>query len=603
MNGWMNRILRIDLSKNKFLVEKIPKKVYHEFIGGKGLGAYFFYKEIKNKIDPLGPENKLIFTVGPAAATPYPTSGRYYLFFKSPLTGICGNSNSGGTVAERMKRCGYDGVIIEGISPRKAYLVITEDGVEFKPADDVWGKDAFETEKIIKDDFGREESSVLTIGPAGENLVKYAMIVNDKWRCAGRCGPGAVMGSKKLKAILFNGYKDVEVNDPERFYELAKEHIRRKVVNNKMLMDTYRDYGTPIVYESLANEGAMPVRNFHKGYFDGWENIGADPIKERLEIKNQSCGSCAIACGRLSEVREGKYRGLKLEGPEHELLYSFGGMFEIDDLDYIAFCNDYADRMGIDCESVAHSIALAIDAYQMGKFDPGFELKYKDQECVIRLMKMIPTREGVGDLLAEDLSTIEKKFGMEGHAFKVKNLGVGGYDPRVMKGVAMSYMVNERGGCYQKATMFQTELYDLGDCLSYDDEKVDYLIDRENLSVILDSFVTCKFYQDAMDMKDCVEVLNALTGEEYDEEELLTISDRVESLLRLWNIHEGITREDDHLSKRCYEEPVPDGPAKGAVADRGEEDRWLDIYYERRGWDKDGRPDEESLEEFMEDMR
>ncbi|RZN64255.1 MAG: aldehyde:ferredoxin oxidoreductase [Candidatus Methanoliparum thermophilum] len=603
MNGWMNRILRIDLSKDKFLVEKIPKKVYHEFIGGKGLGAYFFYKEIKNKIDPLGPENKLIFTVGPAIATPYPTSGRYYLFFKSPLTGICGNSSSGGTAAERIKRCGYDAIIIEGISPRKTYLIITENGVEFKPADNIWGKDTFETEKIIKDDFGREESSVLTIGPAGENLVKYAMIVNDKWRCAGRCGPGAVMGSKKLKAILFNGYKDVEVNDPDRFYELTKKHISHKVLDNKMLMDTYRAYGTPIIYPNLAEEGAIPTRYFHKGYFDGWEKIGPNAIEDRLEIKNQSCGSCPIACGRLSEVKDGKYKGLRLEGPEHELLYSFGSTFDIDDLNFIAFCNDYADRMGIDSISTAHSIALAIDAYRMGKFDPGFELNYGDPECVIRLMRMISTREGVGNILAEDLSTIEKKFGMEGHAIKVKNLGVGGYDPRVMKGVALSYMVNDRGGCYQKASMYMVELFELGDCLSYDDEKVYSLIEREDLFTILDSFPTCKFYQDSMDIKDCVEVLNALTGEEYDEEELLTISNRIQSLLRLWNVREGITREDDHLSKRCYEEPVPDGPAEGAVSDRKEEDRWLDIYYDKRGWDKDGKPDEKSLEEFMRDMR
>ncbi|VUT24416.1 MAG: Tungsten-containing aldehyde ferredoxin oxidoreductase [Candidatus Methanolliviera sp. GoM_oil] len=599
--GYMNRILRIDLSKNKFSTEKLPKKIYREFIGGKGLGAYLFYKEIKNRIDPLGPENKLIFTVGPATGTPYPTSGRYCLFYKSPLTGICANSNSGGTAAERMKRCGYDAFIIEGIAERETYLIITEDGVEFRSAADLWGKDAFETEEIIKKDLGREESTVLTIGPAGENLVKYAMIVNDKWRCAGRCGPGAVMGSKKLKAIVFNGYKDVEAHDPDRFYELSKEKIEESL-KNITLWDSYHKYGTPVHYDNLAAEGGIPVRGFSEGYFDGWEKVGPDAIEEHLSVRHQACGSCPISCARLSRVREGKYAGLEIEGPEHELLFSFGSNFNIPDLGFIAACNDYADRMGMDCESVSHAIAFAIDAYNLGKLDPGFELKYEDQECVWKLMKMVTTRTGIGDLLAEDLRTMEKKLGMEGHAMQIKNLGFGGYEPRVMKGVALSYMVNERGGCYQKASMYLVDLFEMADPLSHDDEKFDLFVEREDIFTIADCFMLCKFIQDSLDMEDCADALKFLTGEEYEVEELMEISNRIQSILRLWNVHEGMSRKDDYLPKRCYEEPIPNGPAEGAIADREEDDRWLDMYYEHRGWDKDGRPDEKNLEEFLEGL-
>jgi len=590
----MDGILRIDLSKNKFSIEKLSKKIYHEFIGGKGLGAYLFCKEVKNGIDPLGPENKLIFTTGPATGTPFPTSGRYCLFFKSPLTAICGVCTSGGTAAERMKRCGYDAVIVEGRAERGSYLIVTESGVEFRSATDIWGKDALETEEIIKEDFGREEVTILTIGPAGENLVKYAMIVNDKWRCAGRCGPGAVMGSKNLKAILFNGYKDVEAHDPDQFYELAKEQIE-KILKNTIIMDSYRKYGTPVHMGNLAAEGALPTRYFHKGYFDEYEKINADAIEDRLTVRHLACGSCPIACGRLSRIKEGKYAGLELAGPEYEILYSFGSNLEIPDLEFIAACNDYSDRMGMDCESASHAIALAIDAYRMGKFDPGFELKYGDRECVMRLLKMISTRTGVGDLLAEDLRTVEKGLKMEGHAIQVKNLGVGGYDPRVMKGIALSYMVNERGGCYQKASMFMVDLFELADPMSYDDEKVDLLIGREDLFTIMDSFVLCRFLGDAFDMENCAKVLEVLTGEAYGAEELTKISRRIQSILRLWDVREGIDRKDDHLPKRCYEEPVPDGPAKGAVANREEEDRWLDMYYEKRGWDENGRPREEIL--------
>ena len=590
----MDGILRIDLSRKKFSIEKLSKKIYHEFIGGKGLGAYLFYKEVKNGIDPLGPENKLIFTTGPATGTPFPTSGRYCLFFKSPLTAICGVCTSGGTAAERMKRCGYDAVIVEGRAERGSYLIVTESGVEFRSATDIWGKDALETEEIIKEDFGREEVTILTIGPAGENLVKYAMIVNDKWRCAGRCGPGAVMGSKNLKAILFNGYKDVEAHDPDQFYELAKEQIE-EILKNTMIMDSYHKYGTPVHMDNLADEGALPTRGFHKGYFDEYEKINAEAIEEHLTVRHLACGSCPIACGRLSRIKEGKYAGLELAGPEYEILYSFGSNLEIPDLEFISACNDYSDRMGMDCESASHAIALAIDAYQMGKFDPGFELKYGDRECVMRLLKMISTRTGVGDLLAEDLRTVEKGLKMEDHAIQVKNLGVGGYDPRVMKGTALSYMVNERGGCYQKGFMIMVDLFELADPMSYDDEKVDLLIEREDLSIIMDSFVICRFFGDSFDMEDCAKALEVLTGEAYGAEELTKISRRIQSILRLWDVREGIDRKDDYLPKRCYEEPVPDGPAKGAVANREEEDRWLDMYYEKRGWDENGRPREEIL--------
>ena len=365
MKGFFNKILRINVKTRTSQEEMIPDSVYETYLGGKGLGAYLLMKENPPGVDPLSSQNKLIFSVGPVTDSRIYGSCRHGVFTKSPQTGIFSESYSGGKLAEPISRTGYDAFILEGASSEPVWIEISDQGVTFHNAKDLWGKDTYFTEEEVNKKVNRKGSGTVVIGPAGENLVRYAVIENDYWRSLGRTGVGAVMGSKKVKAIAFHGEKKREVAYPDRLDQFAKETLERGKDNPGA--QAYRRLGTPMLVAMNNAVGGFPSKYWHLGTFEGWEKISAESLIERCQVRPTACLRCFMACGNLSEVKEGRHKGLKIEGPEYETIYAFGGLCMIHEIEEIAYLNDLCDRLGMDTISAGSLCAFAMEASEMGR--------------------------------------------------------------------------------------------------------------------------------------------------------------------------------------------------------------------------------------------
>ncbi|MEM3060933.1 MAG: aldehyde ferredoxin oxidoreductase family protein, partial [Candidatus Bathyarchaeia archaeon] len=443
--GYMGKILRINLTGKKIKTQRLPSSFVKEYVGGKGFGTRLLYDELDKGVNPLSPENKLIFATGPATGTIVPTSAKVGLFFKSPLTGIYAESYSSGQIAPRIKWAGYDCIIIEGRSKNPVYIFIDEDYVKIEDAEHLWGKDTYYTEDAIRKDFGNDPNlRVASIGKAGENLVKIACIENDYWRCFGRCGGGAVMGSKRLKAIAIRGTKEVSVAHPEKLESLTREIIKKMVESTL----SFRLYGTPAMVDRVNQQGVFPTRNWQEGAFDEFKRINADSILNSVFVRNESCFACPIACGKICKVKEGPYSGVLISGPEYETIFAFGGLCEISDIKAICKMNDLCDRYGLDTMSAGNIVAFAIEAYKRGKLSANFPLEYGKPEAIIGLIELIAKREGIGNLLAEGVKKASEELNLEDLAIHVKGLELPGYDPRGLKALSLAYAIATRGACH-----------------------------------------------------------------------------------------------------------------------------------------------------------
>lgn len=577
MKGFYNKLLRIDLSNQTYNVEKIDDEVLKNNFGGKGLGTYLLTKNIKPDIDPLSEHNKLILTVGPATDTIIPGASRYGVYSKSPLTGIYGESVSGGHAAPAIKKTGYDAIIFEGVSRAPVYVEISDKNISFHKADHLSGKDTYFTEETVLKEVNNPNAQAIVIGPAAENLVRFACIVNNKWRCAGRVGMGAVMGSKRLKAVVFHGESNCEIAD----LNMLKEYV--KSLNEKAKSDpvvkAYQMYGTPMQVAVTNKFNTFPTKYWSKGHFDNWENLSADYMRNNMETKPKACHRCFLACGKLNKIKNGKYAGLTIEGPEYETIYAIGGLNCLNSLEEVAYLNDICDKLGIDTMTAGNLAGFTIEAVKKGRVKRN--LDYGDTEGIAALFYEIGNRSGeTGDILANGIKYASKKWGMEDEAVHVKGLEPAGFDPRVLKGMGLAYATSTRGACHLRATFYKLELSGMVDPDKIDG-KAEIFVELEDRMTIFDTMILCRFFRDLIDWEGLKLIIKSTTGITMNQSELKKMANNIVTATREFNLQNGLTRKDDTLPKRFFETPLPE---TGKIINKSDLDKMVDDYYSLRGW-------------------
>ena len=613
-------LLRLDLKTWKAKEEKLPESLIRKVLGGRGLGAYLALKEIPPLIDPFSPENRVYILTGPLTGTGAFETGRYHVVGKSPLTGILGDSNSGGQFGPWLRFAGYDGIVVEGASDEPVWVSIVNGEVEFYPAKHLWGKGVIYTERIIREEMktpSEHVGSVLSIGPAGENLSRIAAVMNDKYRAAGRTGLAAVLGAKKLKAIFAKGDRKPPIADREKFNEEAKKLLKK--ITEHPISDSLNKYGTSVLVNIINAHGAFPTKNWTRGTFEKAYEISGEYLAENYLVTVKGCWGCTIRCSRVSKVDSGPYRTPVSEGPEYESIWAMGANTMIGDMKALIKLNYLANDLGFDTISLGNTVATLMELYE--KAQKG-ELPKEKAELLMELLQDIePTwgnadafaqliwrmayRHGIGDYAAEGAARLAEAFGSPDSAIHVRGLELPAYDPRGINSMALSYATSNRGGCHLRAYSVAFDVLGIPkkmDPLKVDKEKVEYVKYQQDYFAVIDSLVVCKFNTFSTDIDDYLGVLKAVTGwEDLTKEELLEIGERIYNLERLFAVREGKGYKD-YLPKRLLEEPLPDGPAKGRTAKEALE-TYLPYYYEIRGWE-DGKPKPETLkrlglEEFI----
>ncbi len=596
--GYMGKVLRVDLSTEKVSEEEVKEDIARAFIGGRGYGAKIIYDEVGPDVDPLGPENRLIFATGPLTLTPAPTGGRYVVVTKSPLNGVIAGSNSGGFWGPELKKAGYDILVVQGKAERPVYLWITDGTVEIRDASHLWGKDVFETTDMIIKELGPDKKiRVACIGPAGERLVKFATVSNDKARTAGRTGVGAVMGSKKLKAIAVRGSKKVRIANPGKFKEALRTAME-KIKANTVTSQGLPTYGTMVLNHIIDSNGLYPTRNFQTGVFEGVDNVSGERLVETYLVKRKPCFGCPIGCGRVTRLPDGE----EGEGPEYETSWAFSADCGIDDLVSVIKANNICNRLGLDTISTGATIACAMELYERGylkedEFKGEPEPRFGNAEAIVHYAEAIGYRKGLGDGLAEGSYRFAEEHGHPELSMSVKKQELPAYDPRGAQGHALEYATSNRGGCHVRGYMISPEI--LGSPEKLDpfatQGKAQWVKTFQDLTAVIDSEGLCLFSSFALGAEDYAALLSAATGFHYTVDEALKAGERIWNLERLWNIGVGLGKKDDTLPRRFTEEPMPDGASKGQVVRL---DVTLPEYYKLRGWNTEGQPLEEKLQEL-----
>ncbi len=615
--GYSGKQLRISLDSGKVSVESINPQVLRKYIGGAGYGARILYDELQKGIDPLSKANKLIFATSPLSLNQIPGGGCVIVCFKSPLTNAWSESKCGSDFGPELKRAGYDAVIIEGRSENPVYIVINDEDIAIKPAEHLTGKSISEKIKMIREELGDQKISVMCIGPAGEKLVKIAVALSDQ-RAAGRCGVGAVMGSKNLMGIAVKGSKKVRVAQPERFKEAIKKAM--KVVRKNEVAAGFKEHGT--TGEMIANDAAgdWPTKNWQSNHWGKAEEIYNEFYNKYL-IKNHACyRGCPIACGRVAEVKEGKYKTAVHEGCEYESLSAFTAFVLNENVEAAIQASYLCNEYGIDTISAGAIIAFAMECYEHGvikKKDIGdLDLSWGNPDALSEMIRLISMREGLGDILAEGVKTASKILGKGSEKFAIhgKGLEAPAHDPRSGKALAVTYGTANRGMCH---------IHPL-EGMAYDSGKFDFglvkygLVDPNTIHrwdekgkgksvkilqdglIVPDILSTCKFFLYAgLTIDNYADMLSALTGWEIDGRELLKVGERVINLQRLFNIREGFNRDDDLIPERVRQRPsfgIYQDEPRCVIKDY---EGMLNEYYEARGWDLiTGKPSKDKLREL-----
>jgi aldehyde:ferredoxin oxidoreductase len=583
MKGFFNKILRINLKKKEFQEEAIPDSIYEVWLGGKGLGIHLLMKENPLGVDPLSPQNKLIFCLGPTTDSQIYGSCRHGLFTKSPLTGGFSESYSGGKLAEPMSRCGYDAFIIEDAAVEPTWIEISNQKVLFHDAKDLWGKETYLTEDQVLKKANIKGAGALVIGPAGENLVRFAVIENDYWRSLGRTGVGAVMGSKKIKAIVFYGGEKREFADLDTLRQFSKGIL--EAGKDSAFVKNFNRLGTPILVSMTNSVEAFPSKYWRLGTFEGWESISGESLLERCRVKPNACRRCFIACGRLSEVKNGRHKGLRIEGPEYETIYAFGGLCMIREIEEVVYLNDICDRLGMDTISAGNLCAFAIEASERGRIQE--KISWGDVDKVAGLLYDIVYKKGIGAILSEGIRYAAKVWELEDTAIHVKGMEPAGYEPRVLKGMGLAYATSDRGACHLRSTFFRPEL---SGTISPEqvEGKAKLFLEFEDRFNIHDALIICRFYRDLYWEWDSLsKIVEVTTGLKLGESGLRRISSNIQNETRKFNLREGISSRDDDLPKRFFDEPLG---KEGKVIKREDFQRLVQDYYNLRGWSSEGIP-------------
>jgi aldehyde:ferredoxin oxidoreductase len=578
----MGKILTVDLGSGQTERSPLPAHLQEQYLGGRGLGARIFCDLLPAGVDPLGPENVLIFAVGPLTATRAPTAGRSSLTTKSPLTNTIFDSNCGGVWGARLRRAGILAVIIKGRAATPVYLKLNEQGASLLRAENLRGLNTLETTRALADGPG---TSVAAIGPAGENLVPFASVSVDAKRSFGRGGVGAVMGSKNLKAMVVSGELTVPVADPEKFDFILYETLKL-LKANPITSQGLPQFGTAVLLNIFNESGALPSYNFQKGSFEGAEKLSGEAISELL-LKKYSCYRCPISCGRVIAGPGGP-----TAGPEYETVWSFGAACGISNLELVAEANTICNLLGLDTISTGSTIACAMELKQRGLLPEG--PRFGREEGITDLVRDIAYRRGLGAKLALGSRRLAEEAGDGTLAMQVKGMELPAYDPRGMQGQGLAFATSNRGGCHLRANMMGPEILgapkmvDRFACAG----KAGILIVKQHTSAILDSLILCKFTNFAVDDEYYARLLSTVTGREYRAQDLQVIGERIWNLERLFNLREGFTRRDDTLPPRLLSEPLQEGPSSGKTVNL---EPMLAEYYRFRGWDSDGVPTKAKL--------
>jgi aldehyde:ferredoxin oxidoreductase len=599
--GYAGKILYIDLNSKKSKVVRMPKLFYEKYIGGNGLAIRLLYDNNEANIDPFSPENTLVFAVGPFAGTPIPTSGKYIVQAKSPLTNIMGESISSGLWGQTMRRTGYDAFVIKGRMKKPTYLFVDDDTVSFKDAENLWGQDSIETSDSIVEELSDENICVASIGPGGERLVKYATITNDRYRQAGRTGMGAVMGAKNLKAVAVRGTKNVEVANLEKLLEVTNELYKQC---QGEITTGYRAYGTPqsvMVHNYIA---ALPTRNWQESSFELAEKIGAEYIGKKYIAKAVACSGCPIACDHISIIKEGPYKGLAAS-VEFESIYSLGSQCGIGHFPTIVKAVDLCDRLGIDTISAGVTIGWAMECFEKGilnkKDTDGLDLSFGNQEALLEVINKIAYRKGIGNLLAEGVKEASEKVGKNSEHFAMHNKGLElpGYDLRGLKACALGFMTSTRGGCHLRTSIYDFDLRGKIDRFKADPVIGKLVMEREDLYAIVESAMLCKFIRGLLGNFDKIaEIYTLVTGIEMPPEKLQKAGERIYNLEKAFNVREGWTKKDEYPPPRIMKDPIKEEAAKGQLIPKAEFELMLNAYFKARGWSAEGIPRKQKLNEL-----
>ena len=617
MYGCIGKILRVNLTSGKTTEEELKEDVSKKFLGGRGLGAKILFEELKPGIDPLSAENKLIFATGPVTGARFPGNARYVVMAKSPLTGGWGEAHAAGFFGPELKYAGYDAIIVEGKAANPVYLWVHDGTAEIKDASHLWGKIIGDVQENIRKEHGDERIRVAAIGPGGENLVKFACVISDLHRAAGRCGLGAVMGSKKLKAVAVRGTQKIKIADEERLKNLAKKAVK-EVMDGKG--KGLHDNGTNGGLDALNASGRLPTQNFRKCSFEGSDKITGETMTKTILKKRWTCYACPVACIRVVETKEPYEVDPRYGGPEYETVAAFGSLCMNDNLVAIAKANELCNKYTIDTMSTGVVVAFAMECYEKGLITredtDGIDLTWGNHEAIIQLVEKIAKREGIGDILAEGVMRAAEKIGKGADTFAlhIKGQEIPMHEPRGKKGVGLSYAISNRGACHLQAPHDDDFLDERNLAPEIGlfptiaprhrtyagREKVQLVKIGEDVYSLFDCLVVCKStaYPNGISIETLVGIINSVTGWSAPPMELITVGERVVNLCRAFNVREGITRNDDRLPSRLME-PLPEGLYKGEAIPKETLDKMLDYYYEMRGWNvTTGIPSKKKLEEL-----
>ena len=597
--GFTGKVLRVDLTSGKVSVEALNWEWAEKYIGGRGLAARYAWQEIKPKCDPLGPDNVLMIWTGPVQGTMVPLNGRYLFATKSPTAGGYLDSYVGGHLAPELKWAGFDGVIIMGKSPKPVYLFINDGEGEIRDASKIWGKRVEEAQKIIRSDLQDDKIRVASIGPAGEGLCKMACISSDLYRQAGRSGIGAVMGSKNLKAVAVRGTLGLHVPNMDKLVEVCKESFKVDGLDNPDNAGMITD-GTPILIDMSHNSGILPTRNFQDGTFEGSAGINSEALKAKVLVRRRACFGCVLACASFSRVKEGRFKGAAVEGPEYETLALCGSNCGVDDINAIVMFNQECDMLGLDTMSTGDTVAYAMELYERGiltkEMTDGLELKFGNLDAYIQMPDIIARRTGnLGKLLGDGSAAATKKLGGNAYRYEmtVKNVELPAYDPRGSIGMALTYATSERGADHLRAFPVGVEGY--GNVDPWITEgKAALVAEDQRRTASKWSMVFCDFL--AVGYPSMAKLYNAVTGKNVDEAYLRHAGDRIWNLIRAFNVREGITGKDDVQPYRIANDELPSGRTKGHKIDDKDFQMILKEYYGIWNWDAQGRPTREALQ-------
>jgi len=614
MHGYSGRILHIDLTTHKTWTEFKPEEWYKIYIGGVSMATRLCWENIEVGCDPLSPGNPICIANGLFAGTPVPVGGKYGLASKSPLTGFIGDSLSSSWLTIALKRARWDGLVIHGASEDWVHVFIDDDRVEFRDASHLLGLGTYETEEAIREELGDDQVRSATIGPAGEKLVRFANVTNDS-RQAGRTGHGAVWGSKRLKALSVRGTRGVTVADPDALLKLSFEIVEAAQGPHTQ---KYRILGTSSNVLNLNRLGLLPTRNYRQGVFEHAELVSGEYLYEHYRVKTIACAQCPIACEQVRRAKDGPYAGA-MTGIEYECLFAVGPNCGLSDVQAAIKIIETCDRGGMDAMSTGVTISWAMETFERGiftkedfkcaKYPDGFEPHFGNAEAAVTLTEMIRDREGIGDLLAEGTkrasAQVDAERGTETYkwAMNIKGLETPGYDARGLKTFALGLAVGTRGACHNRTAAYDPDIKGQVDRFSIDETRGELAKSTEEYAAVYDTLPLCKFIRRCFTGKAdragawpaIAQLINATTGWDFDYDDVELIGERAHTIKKAFNIREGWTRADDHLPYRWMHDPMKEGPSAGHVVSEEELEYLKDIYYEAKGWTKEGLIPKEKL--------